>query len=78
MITSPIIIFIVVNRDTGYTQETAKIRVDPVPTVSLLGDLDMTQVNEGGESTKHGVGGSHGGARTPLVVKENTMAGRFT
>ncbi|XP_033633562.1 uncharacterized protein LOC117295103 isoform X1 [Asterias rubens] len=62
-------------RDTGYTQETAKIRVDPVPTVSLLGDLDMTQVNEGGESTKHGVGGSHGGARTPLVVKENTMAG---
>ncbi|XP_038071038.1 QWRF motif-containing protein 4-like [Patiria miniata] len=63
-------------RDTGYTQETARIKVEAVPTVSLLGDLDVTQVKGDKRSALNPVtAASKGGTRTPLVVKENTLAG---
>ncbi|XP_022086554.1 uncharacterized protein LOC110977066 isoform X2 [Acanthaster planci] len=63
-------------RDSGYTQEAARIKVDAVPTVSLLGDLDVTQVKgDRGSSAPLAVSASKGGARTPLVVKGNALAG---
>ena len=63
------------HRNTGYTQEAAKVAVDSVPSVSLYGDLDVTAPTTSTtrqQSTKKDA--SLHRTKQPRVVKEKGQA----